>query len=324
MPRTPPPMPPLPRHRRSTMPRPRSNCSRPRSRRCRNRSPRSRPRRPRSRRRGRARPNWRTRKPAGASRSAAVFSMTSAMSPIRMTIPTAALRPATWASTTAPAASGLAPKARSRADSATSAKWTSPMPASVSATVILSYTPTNAPFNVAIGNQETNNGLEQISSSRWSSFIERAAFDDAFINTRRLGINLGYVNAAGDFRINGGLWTNHSIDFEPGPERLDRRGARSLCAADGRQPAALRPELPAPRVLGEQRQQCASTAVGAPSTNQLARYRARPFSQLTDVALRRYRQLRRQERRHHRPGSRRHLQVAARRGRGPVSQVQRL
>ena len=33
-----------------------------------------------------------------------------------------------------------------------------------------------------------------------SSFIERAAFDDAFINTRRIGINLGYVNKAGDLR----------------------------------------------------------------------------------------------------------------------------
>ena len=33
-----------------------------------------------------------------------------------------------------------------------------------------------------------------------------------FVNTRRIGVNLGYVNAAGDFRINGGLWAAHSID----------------------------------------------------------------------------------------------------------------
>ena len=78
--------------------------------------------------------------------------------------------------------------------------------------VILTYTPKNAPINIAIGNQETNNGLEQITSSRFSSFIERAAFDDAFINTRRFGINLGYANAAGDFRINAGLCAAHSID----------------------------------------------------------------------------------------------------------------
>ena len=54
---------------------------------------------------------------------------------------------------------------------------------------ILTYAPKNIPLSFAIGNQETNNGLEQISSSRFSSFIERAAFDDAFINTRRLGLN---------------------------------------------------------------------------------------------------------------------------------------
>ena len=55
---------------------------------------------------------------------------------------------------------------------------------------IISYAPSGKPFSIDIGNQETNNGLEQISSSRFSSFIERAAFDDAFLNTRRLGINL--------------------------------------------------------------------------------------------------------------------------------------
>ena len=51
-----------------------------------------------------------------------------------------------------------------------------------------------------------------MTSSRFSSFIERAAFDDAFINTRRLGINLGYANKAGDLRFNGGVFAAHSID----------------------------------------------------------------------------------------------------------------
>jgi phosphate-selective porin OprO/OprP len=147
--------------------------------------------------------------------------------------------------------------------------------------VILTYTPTNSPFNIAIGNQETNNGLEQISSSRWSSFIERAAFDDAFINTRRLGINLGYVSKAGDIRLNAGLWTAHSIDSS-----LDNDGwigaARAVYA----------PQMGGNQLhfgLNYQHREfqsnngaTASGSSGAPSTNQLARYRARPFSQLTD------------------------------------------
>jgi phosphate-selective porin OprO/OprP len=146
---------------------------------------------------------------------------------------------------------------------------------------LLSYTPTNAPFNVAIGNQETNNGLEQISSSRWSSFIERAAFDDAFINTRRLGINAGYVSAAGDLRLNAGLWTAHSIDSS-----LDNDGwigaARAVYA-----PLMGTNQLHfgvnyQHREFQSNNGATAASSSGQPSTNQLARYRARPYSQLTD------------------------------------------
>jgi phosphate-selective porin OprO/OprP len=147
--------------------------------------------------------------------------------------------------------------------------------------VILTYAPTNAPINIALGNQETNNGLEQQSSSRFSSFIERAAFDDAFINTRRLGINLGYVSSAGDFRLNGGLWTNHSIDSS-----LDQDGwigaARAVYAPlmGGNQlHFGLNFQH---REFSENNGSSASSPTGAPSTNQLARYRARPFTQLTD------------------------------------------
>ena len=56
--------------------------------------------------------------------------------------------------------------------------------------VILTYAPTNAPISHRHrqpGNQQRPRADH---SSRFSSFIERAAFDDAFINTRRLGINL--------------------------------------------------------------------------------------------------------------------------------------
>src|SRR5688500_16778687 len=53
--------------------------------------------------------------------------------------------------------------------------------------VILTYAPKDKPYNFIIGNHETWNGLEQISSSRFISFLERAAFNDAFTNTRRIG-----------------------------------------------------------------------------------------------------------------------------------------
>lgn len=77
---------------------------------------------------------------------------------------------------------------------------------------IITYAPSGKPYSLTIGNHETLNGLEQITSSRFTSFMERAAFDDAFVNTRRIGVSAGYVNAAGDLRFNAGLFTGHSID----------------------------------------------------------------------------------------------------------------
>ncbi len=147
---------------------------------------------------------------------------------------------------------------------------------------IITYAPKNAPINIAIGNQETNNGLEQQTSSRFSSFVERAAFDDAFINTRRIGINLGYANAAGDFRINGGLWAAHSIDSS-----LDQdgwigamRAVYSPLMGGNQLHFGLNYQY---RNFTENNGTSTSSATGAPSTYQVARYRARPFSQLTDV-----------------------------------------
>ncbi|MFN9376056.1 MAG: porin, partial [Novosphingobium sp.] len=55
------------------------------------------------------------------------------------------------------------------------------------ADVIVSYTPSNAPLVVRVGNFETLNGIEQITSSNNISMIERATFNDAFLNSRRLG-----------------------------------------------------------------------------------------------------------------------------------------
>ncbi|MEO6435894.1 MAG: porin [Tepidisphaeraceae bacterium] len=148
--------------------------------------------------------------------------------------------------------------------------------------VILSYSPKKSRFNVAIGNQETLNGLEQISSSRFSSFVERAAFDDAFINTRRIGLNVGYVNKAGDFRANVGAFAAHSIDSQ-----LDNdgwiaatrvvysplKGGNQLHFGANYQH----------RDFQSNNGTIVASSAGQPSTNQLARYRARPFTQLTDV-----------------------------------------
>lgn len=148
--------------------------------------------------------------------------------------------------------------------------------------VILTYAAKNRPFNLIIGNHETWNGLEQISSSRFLSFMERSAFNDAFINTRRIGLSGGFVNKAGDMRLNAGLFTAHSID-----PSFDNDGwigaARAVYSPlKGSTQLHLGANVQH-RQFQSNNGAAGSASQGAPSTNQLARYRARPFSQTTDV-----------------------------------------
>jgi len=148
--------------------------------------------------------------------------------------------------------------------------------------VILTYAPKNAPITVSIGNHESFNGIEQISSSRFSSFVERAAFDDAFLNTRRIGISAGYANMAGDLRFNAGLFAAHSIDSS-----LDNDGWIGAARA------TYSPLMGANQLhfgANFQHREFQSNAGGSaptsgsgqPSSGQLVRYRSRPYSQLTD------------------------------------------
>jgi phosphate-selective porin OprO/OprP len=148
--------------------------------------------------------------------------------------------------------------------------------------VVIGYAPTGKPYSFLIGNHETLNGMEQISSSRFLSFLERAAFDDAFINTRRIGLSGTYANAANTFRASAGLFSAHSID-----STLDNDGWIGAARV-----------VYAPLMGGNQLHFGAnfqhrefqsnasgspSSGSGQPSNGQVARYRARPFSQLTDV-----------------------------------------
>lgn len=148
--------------------------------------------------------------------------------------------------------------------------------------VILTYAPAGKPFSFTIGNHESLNGMEQISSSRFLSFMERSIFNDAFVNTRRIGLSAGYANKANTFRVNGGLFAAHSID-----STLDNDGWIGAARASY-----------SPFVGGNQLhfgasfqhrefQSNAATSpgigTGQPSNGQLARYRGRPYSALTDV-----------------------------------------
>lgn len=62
-----------------------------------------------------------------------------------------------------------------------------------------------------IGQHNTFQGLEELTSSRFISFMERAAFTDAFGFQRRVGVSVNYAN--GDFRWDGGVFTANIDDL---------------------------------------------------------------------------------------------------------------
>jgi phosphate-selective porin OprO/OprP len=147
--------------------------------------------------------------------------------------------------------------------------------------VILTYAPANRPFAVTIGNHETLNGMEQQTSSRWSSFIERAQINDAFTNTRRLGLSAGFKTEDNLFRIDTGLFTAHSIDASVDNDGwiAAARATYTPFVGSGFVHLGLNYQH---REFQSNNAGVASVSTGAPSTNQFARYRARPFLQTTD------------------------------------------
>ena len=133
--------------------------------------------------------------------------------------------------------------------------------------VILTYAPKGKFWNFTIGNHETFESLEQMTSSRFISFLERAQMNDAFIHTRRIGASFGLTDKANIMRLNAGLFTNHSIDnsFDNDGWIFGARGTYS------------------PQALGGMLHLGANFNYRNYQNNlQQVRYRARPFLQTTD------------------------------------------
>ncbi len=146
--------------------------------------------------------------------------------------------------------------------------------------VIMTYTPKGKPWSITIGNHETMDGLEQISSSRFVSFIERSQMNDAFTNTRRLGVSFGLQDKTNTMRFNAGLFTAHTIDAS-----VDNDGWIAAARATY-SPQAFGGTLHIGanyqhRKFQSNASAVASVSANSPSINQIARYRARPFLQTT-------------------------------------------
>jgi len=152
---------------------------------------------------------------------------------------------------------------------------------------VITYAPAGKPLSFIIGNHETFESLEQITSSRFISFLERAQMNDAFGASRRLGVSLNYQNSTNTLRFGGGFFAGHSIDgsFDNDSWIAAARLTYAAQMMGGTVHFGANAQY-----RDFQSNNCAATCPvappstsGAPSTNQLARYRARPFLQTTDV-----------------------------------------
>ncbi|NIJ61008.1 OprO/OprP family phosphate-selective porin [Qipengyuania flava] len=87
------------------------------------------------------------------------------------------------------------------------------------ADAILSYE--NGPVEIAIGQHNNFQSLEELTSSLHTTFIERAAFTDAFGFERRLGASVTY--ARGDFLAQAGIFTDNLEDTDSKNRGADAR-----------------------------------------------------------------------------------------------------
>jgi phosphate-selective porin OprO and OprP len=148
------------------------------------------------------------------------------------------------------------------------------------ADAFLSYDASDS-VQLRLGNFETLDGMEQISSSNNISFIERAAFNDAFLNSRRFGAAAAWQTDS--WRAEAGLFAAHQLDssFDNNGYIAAGRLAYTPAIGDGgRLHLAVNAQW---REFASNTGGTPTAGNNAPSQAQLARYRARPNSQLTDV-----------------------------------------
>lgn len=134
--------------------------------------------------------------------------------------------------------------------------------------VVLTYQRPGKPLKITIGNHYPLSSLETMTSSKFTSFLERAAFTDAFGYNRRLGISAAYLDPADRYTFSAGIWNaeiNEGTNF-------NRTGWQASVRA------TYSPTLGSTKLhLGANFQHRVTQRDA-----QNVRYRSRPFTQVTD------------------------------------------
>ncbi|HEX8225115.1 MAG TPA: porin [Allosphingosinicella sp.] len=128
------------------------------------------------------------------------------------------------------------------------------------------------PLSVTLGQHNNFQSMEELTSSRFISFLERAAFTDAFNFERRIGLSATWTK--GDLIAQGGVFTDNIEDLADAQDAVGLGDENDAASVDGRL-------VYAPKVGRTQLHLGASahwrdngdTAASGPAT----RYRQRPF-----------------------------------------------
>ena len=80
----------------------------------------------------------------------------------------------------------------------------------------------HGPLKLTVGQHNNFQGLEELSSSNDTSFIERAAFTDAFGFTRRVGVSVEYAKDA--LLLQGGVFTDNFEALDSGNDGISTDG----------------------------------------------------------------------------------------------------
>lgn len=133
--------------------------------------------------------------------------------------------------------------------------------------VTLSWEPQGKPYSIKIGNHYPFTGLENLTSNKRNSFLERSQANDAFNFNRRIGISAGYVNKREDIFLNAGVFNGF----------INNSAANTEYVIAGR-------GIYAPQVFGGRIHLGGSYQYRrTPAQDQTFLYRARPFTQGTNI-----------------------------------------
>ena len=85
--------------------------------------------------------------------------------------------------------------------------------------IVLTYQHAGSPFQLTVGNFYPLSSLDTMTSSRLTSFLERASFTQAFGYNRRLGAAIGLADPADRYTLTAGLWNQEINNANPGTSR---------------------------------------------------------------------------------------------------------